>query len=140
MNAEIINDACKKKNPLAQIEVSDFNSAMFEKIVYNDWYELVNSTINMIKKLIKDILILSESVDTDLLEALTHLDDTSRWLIYKKNSDNKNLDFASHHLNRLKNDSNSLIKSFYKAYGKYTTEYHTDAIKRNREFIEQGRL
>lgn len=140
VKAENIIEACKKNNPNSAIQVTNYDSASYEKITYNNWFDFFASTASSIKSIIKDILILNESVDAGLLEALTNLDDSIRWLTYENKFEKNDLEFASRRLIEVKNDSYTLFKSFHKAYGKFTVEYHTAVIKKNRQLIKQGTL
>ena len=140
IKAGAITEACKKINPQAQVEAINYDSAAYELISHNNWFYFFNNSALSIKNEIKDILILNDSVDTGLLEALTHLDDSMRSIIYKTNLNRTSLEFASLKLIEIKNDSYTLFKAFYKAYGKFLIEYHTNAIKKNRQLIEQGNL
>jgi hypothetical protein len=140
IKAECIAEACKKINPNTSVSAKNFESPALAKINYNNWFDYLNDSILSIKAAIRDVLILNESVDTNLLEALTHLDDTARWLIYKNRPKTTNLEFANHHLNQLKNESYVLFKTFRKFYGGYAFEYHAYERKKNLELIEQQKL
>lgn len=109
------------------------------KVTYNNWFDLLNHTATSIRVLVRDLIVLNDSIDTKVLGALTHLDDTTKWLFYKQGLVYTNLSFASHHLVQLRNESFALRKSVSKAY-KFTIEYHSIERKKNLELMKLKKL
>lgn len=139
IKAEVIKEACEKTNPIQGVIALDFSSLPYGKAEYNNWYELLQVTSVNIRDEIKDLLLLNDSIDANLLEAATHLDDTAKWFNYKKGTPYNSLSFISYPLINLRNEAVALRKVVSKSY-KYSIEYHTLARKRNLVLIQQNKL
>lgn len=120
INEELIKDACSIINPMTPV----FN--IQESVSpFNDWYDYFNYKTLKIKELIRDLLLIDESLDTDLVEKLLIIEDVLVHSLYfdKKKWANSDLSTYSGSIYELTVQSRKAFKIMRERYKRFIDEY-----------------
>ncbi|WP_034923212.1 hypothetical protein [Gillisia sp. CAL575] len=128
LSKEDFKQACKKVNPQNPIK-SNIHYPPF-----SDWFEFLTFKGKEIKKLINEILLINDSIDSEVLELITFVDDeTSRFIYERKKFGNTDLENLSVSIYTTSEEVNELISVFRKKYNRYKYEYHYNYRLRNKK-------
>ena len=117
---KLVDEACKKFNPLHPI----FNRE--SAIPFADWYEYINYKAKRIKTHTKDMLLMYDLIEPELMYILSVIqNEVSRSLeLERKRYSNTNIEFMSHALWKLYVDCNYVFRCRGKYYFLAEREHH----------------
>ena len=110
---EQLDEALKKINPHESVFVPFDN-----KVAFENWFEYLYNKGQRIKKLVHEMLILNDSIDSEFLECLTFMDNELIICFSHENIiiGNPNLAWLSHNLYELYRNSNQMNMVFRRVY------------------------
>src|SRR5690606_23634509 len=113
-------EACKRINPLSPVSTK----YLTYHPKFNDWYEYLTFKSEKISKIVNDIFLLNESLDTNLIDQLTYVDDEISKLNYNRiKFGNKDLSVISTQILQTYYQNDELYNAFSKTYIYYKSEY-----------------
>jgi len=128
---ESIIKICKQINPNSPL-THDFR----EPITFRSHYEFINFKTVKILSLVRELIILNDLLDEELLRGLTNVNDAIQRLTLKINippKEDMDMEFLGGSLYNLYQESNELVYYFKKIYDKkYSFQYHKNEIERNK--------
>jgi hypothetical protein len=127
---ESIIKICKKINPKSPLTL-DFR----EPVTFRSHYDFINFKTEKILSLIRELIILNDLLDEELIRGLTNVNDS---IVQHLTRDinippNEDMEFLGGSLYNLYLESNELVDYFKKTYDKrYSFQYHKNEIERNK--------
>jgi hypothetical protein len=126
-----MNEACEKINP--QI---GFQYNIESNITFDHWFEYLKFKGDRIKKLIHELIILNETIDSEFLQKLTFIDDeiSMTMNLERQRFGNATLQYWSHTIHEIVLHNNDVTDIMRKKYRRYAAEYHEEFRRKRRNF------
>jgi hypothetical protein len=130
-----LENACKKINPQNKVY-----SPIESNESFATWFDYLNFKGKRIKKEIQELFVLNETLDTELFEYLTFLDDeiSNTMNFERQRFGNTDLSTWSKTIFELLKNCEDALESMRKRYYRYAKEYHYSARIRNQKRNESN--